>query len=595
MRFATLLLLASAAIVPGAAHADTVTPIETAAPVKAAVLSDADRIAYRAIFAAIRAGDWTTASAALDARPAGPLTSVARAELFLSKNAPPADPSALGALLAAAPELPEAPALVRLASTRGLADLPILPATRDLVRMAGASKRASARPTRSDAAAATLATTVTPLLKANDGAAAEPLVEATASQLTPEALAEWRQRVAWAYFLAADDQNARRVAASAGAGAGDWTVQANWVLGLSAWRAGDMAQAADAFAAVATQARDAETVAAGLYWAARADMAGGRPDRIAPRLRSAARLEETFYGMLAATSLGLTPDISNQPREQTADLLRLRPNARAAAALTEIGETALADQMLRQQARIGPSNEHGALVQLAAKLELPQTQVWLAQNGPSGIKTPLVARYPMPNWAPAGGWRVDRALCLAHALQESQFRTDAVSRAGARGLMQLMPGTARLVARHKGESADVADRLSDPALSLEYGQSYLEELAGHFGTGGLLPKVIAAYNAGPNNVAAWGARPGTGTDPLFFIEAMPFAETRAYTAIVLRNYWMYQRESGVPAESLTAMAAGKWPRFPVAAARRTRTAMTKPAVLAEPSTTLIASTPVGMN
>lgn len=595
MRFASPLLLAAAAaaaIVPGLARADTVAPVDATAAAKATILTDADRVAYRAIFASIHAGDWAGANAALDARPAGPLTAVARAELFLAKSGPAPDPVALTALLAAAPELPEAPALARLAAARGLTGLPTLPATHDLVRLAGASKRAAARPTRSDAAAASLATTVTPLLKANDGAGAEALVEAAAGQLTPEALAEWRQRVAWAYFLAADDQNARRVAASAGAGAGDWTVQANWVLGLSAWRAGDMAQAADAFAAVATQARDAETVAAGLYWAARSDMAGGRPDRIAPRLRSAARLEETFYGMLASASLGLSTEATVQSREQTADLLRLRPNARAAAALTEIGETALADQMLRQQARIGPANEHGALVQLAAKLDLPQTQVWLAQNGPSGIKTPLVARYPMPSWAPAGGWRVDRALCLAHALQESQFRPDAVSRAGARGLMQLMPGTARLVARHKGEQADVANRLSDPALSLEYGQSYLEELASHFGTGGLLPKVIAAYNAGPNNVAAWGLRPGTAKDPLFFIEAMPFAETRAYTAIVLRNYWMYQRESGAPTESLAAMAAGKWPRFPVAAARTSRTAMVVPA---RPAETLAASEPVGMN
>ena len=175
----------------------------------------------------------------------------------------------------------------------------------------------------------------------------------------------------------------------------------------------------------------------------------------------------------------------------------------------------------------------------------------------------MLARYPMPAWRPTGGWRVDRALLFAHALQESQFRTDAVSRAGARGLMQLMPGTVQLVARHKGEAPGAVD---DPSVSFEYGQSYLEELADHPGTEGLLPKVIAAYNAGPNNVAAWNARM-PGADPLLFIESIPFAETRNYVAIVLRNYWMYQQETGAEPVSLDELAQGQWPRFPGAALR----------------------------
>ncbi|PZU09235.1 lytic transglycosylase domain-containing protein [Sphingomonas sp.] len=567
MRILLPLLLASSAL-PTAAFAGDTSPAEiTVTAARPGGLSDVDRAAYRRIFAAIHTGDWTTASMALDSMPDGVLTPVARAELFLARGAPRPDPVKLAALLAAAPELPEAPALMRLATQQGITDLPTLPQPHDLVRLAGASKRVAARPMRSDAAAARLSIVAMPLVKANDGAGAEAKVEAVSGQLSPEALAEWRQRVAWAYFLANDDANARRVAATAGAGAGDWTVQANWTLGLASWRAGDMAAAADAFAAVATSARDAETVAAGLFWAARSDTAAGRPDRVAARLRSAARLDETFYGMLASASLGLA--VQTIPTGSEPDLLALRPNARVATALVQIDEPGLADTLLRQQARIGPSPEHGALIRLAAKLNLPAAQMWLAQNGPAGITTPVAARYPMPSWQPSGGWRVDRSLLFAHALQESQFRADAVSPAGARGLMQLMPGTARLVARHKGETTDMSGRLNDPAVSFEYGQSYLEELAGHGGTGGLLPKVIAAYNAGPNNIAAWNLRPGASQDPLFFIEQMPFAETRAYTAIVLRNYWMYQRESGAPTDSLITMAQGKWPRFPIAGRRAT--------------------------
>lgn len=553
-----------------AARIDAPTAIG-AAPIAAAGLTPAERSAYRIAFAALHAGDYATASATLDALPNGLLTPVARAELLLASGAPNVDIAGLATLIAAAPELPEAAALSALARARGATDLPLLPPQHDLVRLNAASKRLPTRPTRADTISAALATRANPLLKLNDAATAEPLVEAAAAALAPEALTEWRARLAWSYLLAADDTNARRVAAVARTGAGDWAAQADWILGLSAWRAGVYDDASEAFASLASRARDPEMMAAGLTWAARADQAGGHPERIEPRLRSAARLGETFYGMIAAALLG-EADRPQATPTPAVDRLATAPNARAAAALADIGEGALADALLRQQARIGSPAQHGALVMLAGTLGLPGTQVWLAQNGPKGTMLPTMARYPVPGWVPTGGWRVDRALCLAHALQESQLRVDATSHAGARGLMQLLPATARLVAKHKGLGLGVDVALADPATSLEYGQSYLEELADHAGTQGLLPKVIAAYNAGPNNVAAWGQRPGALDDPLFFIETMPFAETRTYTTTVLRNYWMYQRETGTPTESLAQIAAGKWPKFPRLSAMTQRVA-----------------------
>jgi len=553
-------LLLATALVAAPVLADTVswTPGTTTSP---AALADSDRAAYVRAFAQIRGRDWTGAAATLDALPNGVLTPLLRAELYLAKGAPAVDSTTLLSLAAAAPDLPEAPALARLAATRGTVDTPLLlPVPHSLVKVSGPTKRAQARPTRGDAVAAQLAAQVQPLLKDNDGASAEYLIEAVSDRLAPDALTELRQRTAWAYFLAGDDANARRVATLARGGTGDWAVQANWVAGLSAWRSRDYAAAVDAFDAVATHSTDSETIAAGLFWAARCDTAAGRTDRVPPRLRSAARLGETFYGMLASATLGLPlAPIAPAMTQAAID----RPNLRAAAALVEIGEAGLADELLRQQARIGPASEHASLIALAGSLGLPATQLWLAGNVPAGATPSLLARYPMPAWAPAGGWRVDRALLFAHALQESQFRPEAVSRAGARGLMQLMPGTVQLVARHKGEAPGA---IENPGVSFEYGQSYLEELADHPGTGGLLPKVIAAYNAGPNNVAAWNAR-FAGADPLLFIESIPFAETRAYVAIVLRNYWMYQQETGADPISMVQMAQGQWPRFPSAALR----------------------------
>lgn len=525
-------------------------------------LDQAQRDGYRAVFTAIRKADWAAASARLDAMPAGPLHDVLRAELYLAKGSPKVELEPLVALITRSPDLPQASQLARLAKARGAEALPTLPVERDLVRMPGAPKRSSARATRSDAAAAQLAGQGIALIKADRPSDAEALLDARESQLGIEALTEWRQRIAWSYYLTGDDASARRLAGKARSGAGEWLAQADWVAGLAAWRAKDCAAAGEAFSSVATRARDSEMTAAGLFWAARADMACGRPERVQPRLRSAARLTETFYGLLAGAQLGQAmPAPGAAPTFIQADWTTIAPraNARIAVALNEIGERALADQLLRHQARIGQAQDHEALLHLASRLDLPATQIWLAQNGPSGMRMSAAARYPSPTWTPQGGWRVDKSLVYAHALQESQFRSDAVSPAGARGLMQIMPGTAQLIAKRKGQSVG---SMNDPATNIEYGQYYLQELADYSGTGGLLPKVIAAYNAGPGSVQNWNERGRNLSDPLMFIESIPFVETRAYVAIVLRNYWMYQRQAGAKPESLIAMAQGMWPRFP---------------------------------
>jgi soluble lytic murein transglycosylase-like protein len=517
---------------------------------------------YRAIFAAIRSGAWSEAATRLDSAPDGVLTPIARAELYLAKGSPKADGSSLARLIALAPALPECAQLSRLAQTRGISDLPILPQERDLVRMPGASRRSSAR-TTADLAAAKIGPQIIQFIKNNQPADAEALVDAQAANLSIEAQTEWRQRVAWSYYLIGDDQSARRLATQAVAGAGEWTVPANWMLGLASWRAKDFATAALAFNAVATHGLDSEMRAAGLFWAARADLASQHPERVSAKLRLAAKYPETFYGLLASASLGLAPPTDIRPQFMPASWAAIGklPNVRVAIALTEIGEDTMADQVLRHQARIGADGDHGALLDLSSRLELPATQIWLAQHGPAGTTMPVSARYPMPAWTPQGGWRVDKALIFAHALQESQFRIDATSRVGARGLMQLMPGTAQLIARHRGEALDTS-QLDLPAVSFEYGQSYLEDLRNSPGTQGLLPKVIAAYNAGPKTLMNWTAQGRDRGDPLLFIESIPYVETRAYVAIVLRNYWMYQREAGQASDSLKAMAQGLWPRFP---------------------------------
>ena len=137
-----------------------------------------------------------------------------------------------------------------------------------------------------------------------------------------------------------------------------------------------------------------------------------------------------------------------------------------------------------------------------------------------------------------------------------------VSPAGAYGLMQIMPALAKDYARAHGVAAVDRSMLTRPSTNMELGQSYLERLRDQSCTDGLLPKVIAAYNAGPTPVGAWNATAKDGGDPLLYIESIPYWETRGYVLTVLRNYWMYQGEAGKPAVSRAALAQGMWPKFP---------------------------------
>lgn len=527
-----------------------------------AILSRSEREAYREIFSDIHNRRWESAAERLERAPRGVLHPVARTELYLAAGSPRVELEPLRALINDFPDLPDAQRILTLAQSRGLEHAPVLPQAHALRRMPGPSRRGTARPVSSDSAARTLVSRVRPLIVDDSPREAENLLNEYAGGLSPEGLTEVRQRIAWSYYLTGDDRNAQRLARQARTGAGDWAVFGDWVDGLASWRAGDFDAAADAFASVGRRAPDSEKRAAGLYWAARAEMARGRPENVQNLLRTAARMNETFYGLLAAQTLGsadaTAPGAILPPGW---DSVATYSNARRAMALVEVGERDLAGTYVRHGAAIGNPHHHDAWLDLANQLQLPNTELWIARNAPSSHHPSARDRFPAPGYQPVGGWRVDRSLVYAHALQESNFRPDVVSPAGARGLLQLMPGTARDIARQRGETVD-ASRLNVPEVNIEYGQHYMEQMRDFPGMQGLLPKVIASYNAGPGAVANWEGRLRDRGDPLLYIESIPFYETRGYVPIILRNYWMYQRNAGEEATSLGALAQGMWPRFP---------------------------------
>lgn len=515
---------------------------------------------WREVFAAIRAGNWAGAEAGIAALPPSVLAPVAKAELYTAKGSPPVDLPRLQMLLVEAPELPGAEQLARLAMSRGAtAPLLVVP-RRPVVSLGSAPRRYRARPVGGEPLADALRSQLDLLIKADAATHAEAAFLGQAPYLSANARAEAAQRVAWAYYSTGQDFHARRVAEYWRTGAsGEWGSQAAWVSGLASWRLGDCNSAARAFREVASMATQRELGAGGYYWAARAEQACRRPQAVDALLKAAAASPESFYGLIARESLGGDTRLPPAAPVSTASV-EGQPNVRRAKELAAIGERPLAEEMLRHQARIGSPAEHGALVEVARRLDLAGAQFWLATNGQRGARVQAAQRYPSPRWTPARGWRVDRSLAFAHAIQESNFQSAAVSPIGAVGLLQVRPGTASDMARASGLPYSRSS-LFDPAYNLEFGQSFIEKMRNSAYTGGQLPKVIASYNAGPLPVGRWATIPGQG-DPILWIESIPYWETRYYVPAVLRNLWVYQGLAQQDSQSLKAIAQHRWPAFP---------------------------------
>jgi len=169
------------------------------------------------------------------------------------------------------------------------------------------------------------------------------------------------------------------------------------------------------------------------------------------------------------------------------------------------------------------------------------------------------AQYPLPDWEPMGGWSIDRALLLAVTKQESGFRTSVKSGAGAKGVMQLMPSTAKRVARaNKVKMSDID--MSNPEHNMFLGQQHIVDLLMHPNVNNNIIKMLAAYNAGMGSVVKFEKSFET-QDPLLYIESFPAYETRGYIKRVMANLWLYRARLNQPLTTLKALADSQWPLY----------------------------------
>ena len=380
---------------------------------------------------------------------------------------------------------------------------------------------------------------------------------------TPDA-ARLRAEVAQVLFTNNDDAGALRIVEDSlkATAAADQNSLTYYIGGLAAWRLERFDLAKRLFQAGADAAISSSRLrAACAFWASRTSRRQQNASDTVTWLKRAAEERTTFYGLLAQRILHM--EIGIDPggellTQADIDAVAATPQGWRAFAFIQIEQFDRAEAELRcLWPTIQANQVFGRSVLLVASAtgltDLAAQLASLLQVADGDRFDEM--RYPIPRFRPTGGFRIEPALVYALARTESNFDPTAVSAAGARGLMQIMPATANYVA------GGGAGRLHDPAFNLDVGQRYVSYLSSLDSIDGDLIRILASYNSGPGSFLRWSSDVRHGGDPLMFIEAIPVAETRDFVTNVLAASWIYAARLHRPSPSIDSLSAGEFPVF----------------------------------
>jgi len=287
--------------------------------------------------------------------------------------------------------------------------------------------------------------------------------------------------------------------------------------------------------------------ARGAYWAGRAAEALNRRDLAATWFAAASEHATTYYGQLArakVTGEGVGRPIEPKPTAEETAQFRKRELVRVVQLLGEFGETDRLSIFMQRLSELAKTpSEHVLIASLFESVGRLDLSVGAAKRaGYAGVML-IEHGYPIVD-LPAG--EGERPLVLAITRQESAFEREAVSKSGARGLMQLMPATASQIAKSRQLPYSADRLLTDGRYNMSLGRAYLHDLIDRFGGSYVLS--IAAYNAGPARVRQWmdnfGDPRTKSIDVVDWVESIPFTETRNYVQRVLENLQVYRMRLG---------------------------------------------------
>lgn len=357
----------------------------------------------------------------------------------------------------------------------------------------------------------------------------------------------------------ARDYFRRAVAAGlAGGGAGPAVAEAQWKLAWLTLIAGEKAEAARLLDEHVARFPDSRYLPRALFWRARLAAERGetaQAEQLLRQLRECAPRDyltqraERLQGTRSSAAAGVRPPTpcgerpaaprlspaSRRRLEKATTLERLSLHEQAEAELEAALEQAAHPLLVTARARLAFEQQKYARASETFSRAFPAYWRYRLEELPREAWEIL---FPRPYWEvierEARRNQLDPYLVAALIRQESRFESGAVSSAGAVGLMQLMPGTARALA---GNSRLARQRLTEPELNIQLGTRHLAGLLRRFG--GSVEKAVAAYNAGGTRIEEWASRGGS-EEPAAFVENIPLLQTREFVYVVLRNYRFYR-------------------------------------------------------
>ena len=289
------------------------------------------------------------------------------------------------------------------------------------------------------------------------------------------------------------------------------------------------------------------------FWLAAADFAAGEKKSAEAAFRELAKTR-SYYGFLAADQVAsqYNLDIERMPRNAAIrKTLQARRDVQVAREYWAVGLDSWAQRSWAQLTRVLPKAEFTELVTIASDWGWHDRAIAGNASTPFGADLPLRFPFAFKDSVQrhAQAQRLDPSWVYATARRESGFRPAVRSGVGAVGLMQLMPATARAVARDRGEPR--TGNLTDPERNVQLGTHYLAQLHERFD--GVAALVSAGYNAGPSRIARWATdnwQPSAGFDTARWVESLPIDETRNYVQAVMAYAtvydWLANRRIDVP-------------------------------------------------
>jgi soluble lytic murein transglycosylase len=393
-------------------------------------------------------------------------------------------------------------------------------------------------------------------MKDRDTEASELLLRHPLDAAQPTLWAIERQILARRALASGRFRDAYRLASAHAVEAGAEFAEAEWLSGWIALRyLNDPKAAKRHFETMYKGVNYSISLARGAYWRGRAAEALGESADAKRWYLTAAEHPATYYGQLAAARvvpdrpLPLPPD--PQPSADERRAFEASELVAAVRMLAAFQQREMATPFLASLESVRESAGWRALTAaLATEIDRPDLAVSLArrlnQSGAilvgQGYPSVPIPSVPRSGRQGKAAGRIEQPLVLAIIRQESGYRTDAISSAGARGLMQLMPGTAQQVAAALNLPYSAGRLITDKDYNLTLGQTYFHSVLDRFDGSYVL--ALAGYNAGPYRVQQWRAQMGDpGGDlnaAIDWIELIPFSETRNYVQRILEHLQVYR-------------------------------------------------------